>query len=248
MERFGNAILLYGSYEKVDQNMIKAVIEGLQQWASYLPRMPITDGKRIENSSDLAPEQHEIRRICDEMLLFGQVKLSEVLDKKLSLLLETAGKLDKVYPISREYDKWLEQNLVLNCERQVTLLCRFLEEISRILTMNVKTSVLESMDMAHLYKSPSGGKRDKRTLDIAKLKAEVLRYIKDTAQMCWSKYYSDADFRLPPRPLQKELAVLAGISPVSVSRCFKDPKAVELCLLWNIAGDPEQMMQYVRPT
>ena len=51
---------------------------------------------------------------------------------------------------------------------------------------------------------------------------------------------------LLPRPLKTELGKLVGISAPAVSRCFNDPDAHELRLLWKVAGDLEAILKYGR--
>lgn len=49
---------------------------------------------------------------------------------------------------------------------------------------------------------------------------------------------------LLPRPSQQQLAALTGLSESDVSRCLKDRTARELRILWEIALDVDQIMNW----
>jgi hypothetical protein len=50
------------------------------------------------------------------------------------------------------------------------------------------------------------------------------------------------DAQLLPRPSQRDLAKLADITDMAASRCFRDPAARELRLLWELAGDLDRLL------
>ncbi len=52
--------------------------------------------------------------------------------------------------------------------------------------------------------------------------------------------------RLLPRPTQRDLARLAGVVEMTVSRCLRDPAARELRLLWELAGDLDRLLELPR--
>jgi hypothetical protein len=50
------------------------------------------------------------------------------------------------------------------------------------------------------------------------------------------------DAQLLPRPSQRDLAKLVEITEMAASRCFRDPAARELRLLWELAGDLDRLL------
>jgi len=48
--------------------------------------------------------------------------------------------------------------------------------------------------------------------------------------------------QLLPRPSQRDLAKMAEITEMAASRCFRDPAARELRLLWELAGDLDRLL------
>ncbi len=48
--------------------------------------------------------------------------------------------------------------------------------------------------------------------------------------------------KLLPRPSQRDLARLAGMTEMAASRCFRDPVARELRMLWELAGDLDRLL------
>lgn len=89
-------------------------------------------------------------------------------------------------------------------------------------------------------------KRAERAANIEALKrelAEVVRAQRDHAQAA-------TDFGrepvLLPRPSRKELGERIGLMESAVSRCFNDPAATELNLLWDTAADLNAVLRFVR--
>jgi hypothetical protein len=55
------------------------------------------------------------------------------------------------------------------------------------------------------------------------------------------------EVHLLPRPTQRDLARVAGVLEMTVSRCLRDPVARELRLLWELAGDLDGLLALPPP-
>ncbi|HSQ58005.1 MAG TPA: hypothetical protein VLM40_19935, partial [Gemmata sp.] len=87
-------------------------------------------------------------------------------------------------------------------------------------------------------------KREERARKIEILVQEVREHLKaarDTAQFRRELGQIPA---LLKRPSQKELAKRCRLTESDVSRCLKDPEAGLLRVLWDAAGDLEQVLAW----
>lgn len=89
-------------------------------------------------------------------------------------------------------------------------------------------------------------KRAERTASIELLTKELKQHIRAARDHAQARIDHGREPELLPRPSQKELAERVGITVSAASRCFNDPSAMELCLLWETADDLEALMKYVR--
>src|SRR5690606_23827173 len=76
-------------------------------------------------------------------------------------------------------------------------------------------------------------KRGVRTAKIERLRDELKRHLASAADHAIATAESDGGIALLPRPTKTQLAKLAGMSKYDVTRCFTDPAAAELRLLWD---------------
>lgn len=93
-------------------------------------------------------------------------------------------------------------------------------------------------------KSPAASirKRAKRTASIESLTKHMMDHVKAARDYAMTSAEHKSEARLLPRPTQRDLGRLAGISEVAVSRCFNDPTARELRFLWELAGDSARLI------
>jgi hypothetical protein len=86
-------------------------------------------------------------------------------------------------------------------------------------------------------------KRGTRTAKIEQLRDELKRHLASAADHAIATAESDGGIALLPRPTKTQLAKLAGMSKYDVTRCFDDPTASELRLLWDTADDLEAVLR-----
>lgn len=86
-------------------------------------------------------------------------------------------------------------------------------------------------------------KRGMRTSKIERLRDELKRHLASAADHAIATAESDGGIDLLPRPTKTELAKLAGMTKYDVTRCFTDPAATELRLLWDTAGNLEAVLR-----
>lgn len=85
-------------------------------------------------------------------------------------------------------------------------------------------------------KTKAVAKRSDRALNIEKLENALMQHIEAAkAHARAAKDYGETS-PFVSRPSMKALAAQAGLKPVAVTRCFKDPSAKVLRLLWREAG------------
>ncbi|MFQ5734293.1 MAG: hypothetical protein ACE5KM_20335 [Planctomycetaceae bacterium] len=89
-------------------------------------------------------------------------------------------------------------------------------------------------------------KRAERAASIEALTTELKRHIRAAREHAQTAVDFGRTPDLLPRPSQKDLAERVGITVSAASRCFNDPSATELRLLWETAGDLDALLKYVR--
>jgi hypothetical protein len=86
-------------------------------------------------------------------------------------------------------------------------------------------------------------KRGTRTAKIERLRDELKRHLASAADHAIATSEGEGCAELLPRPTKTQLAKLAGMSKYDVTRCFADPTASELRLLWDTADNLESVMR-----
>ncbi|MFB3893293.1 MAG: hypothetical protein ACE15C_14860, partial [Phycisphaerae bacterium] len=87
-------------------------------------------------------------------------------------------------------------------------------------------------------------KRSERAACIEAIRKELTEHIRSARDHAMFLIDQDKAPELLPRPLQKDLATLVGVDEATVSRCFADPAAPELKMLYKVAGDLQLTMKY----
>lgn len=88
-------------------------------------------------------------------------------------------------------------------------------------------------------------KRADRATNIELLKRELIDYFRAARDHAQAAEDFGRPPELLPRPSRRELAERIGIAESAVSRCFSDPAATELNLLWERANDLEAVLRFV---
>lgn len=81
---------------------------------------------------------------------------------------------------------------------------------------------------------------------IHQLRIELIEHIQTARKYAFDQRDRTGEFRLLERPTKSQLGVRVGLKRYQVTRCFDDPAGRELVLLWDVAGDLEQILRYGR--
>lgn len=87
-------------------------------------------------------------------------------------------------------------------------------------------------------------KRRDRAAKIERLTEEMIDHLKGAQNHATDTEARTGTPELLRRPRQKELAALTQMTATDVSRCFSDPAAQQLRLLWDMANDLDQIMKW----
>lgn len=90
-------------------------------------------------------------------------------------------------------------------------------------------------------------KRGNRAANIELLRKEMIEHLRAARDHAFDTREKTGEPELLPRPTQKALGELVGLSEPDVSRCLRDLKAKELQLYWNTALDLDQLMSWKGP-
>jgi hypothetical protein len=97
---------------------------------------------------------------------------------------------------------------------------------------------------------PSGDqrlrKRAERAANIEALTKELVEHINSAKDHAYTLEQNNKEPVLLPRPNQRELAQRVDISEAAASRCFNDPCAHQLRMLFQMAGDLGSVMKFGR--
>lgn len=89
-------------------------------------------------------------------------------------------------------------------------------------------------------------KRADRAANMEAIKKELIEHIKAARDHAQAAVDFGREPELLPRPSRRELAERIGITESAASRCFSDPAATELNLLWETADDLDAVLKFVR--
>ena len=256
--RYERAAKRYAGIE-FSSNLIDALADGFLEWACMLPQTE-TDRhgrhKRV-NSWGLGPELQKLRTIEAALDLNSEARLCSHVSAMAKDLHRTAVFLDECYPRLTEDEAAAERRLVLACRLSAQTLSDLLRQLKKPL-FGMSERVFERACMPQSpSKSPksqakttapvaASKKRAARAANIEALKRELIAHVKAARDHAYAAIDLNREPNLLPRPLKTELARLVGITAPAVSRCFKDPDAHELRLLWEVAGDLEAILKYGR--
>lgn len=253
-DRFKNVLVRYSRIETICPELIGEIVVGLDLWSQILPQVAKdVDGYYLPaNSWGLGPEKTEIYALVDELILRNRHDLSESLRKKFDALCETAESLDARYPKETAADDEAETRLVSLCRRQTLQLRNFLMRLTKVMFGSQSQRSARSHGASRVYIEPGQvgragqPRRSQRALNIERLEKELIEHIKAARDYAWAAVSEGRHPTLLARPLKRQLAKLRGLEPWTVSRCFDDPQAKQLRLLWDVAADLEQIMRFTR--
>lgn len=81
--------------------------------------------------------------------------------------------------------------------------------------------------------------RQSRADKAAMIKAHLKEELRNMKSVVRQQEADGAEIRVPPRPMQKQIARMTGLSEAAVSRILADEDNPELKILWDKLGDPE---------
>ena len=246
-ERLHQALNRYSKIKGIQPALIPALTEGLTQWAAGLP-YAFQDDKGCYlpvHTWGLGPEYNEIYALVDWLILQNRINFAESLRKKFETLHRTAGELDDIYPIVTDQGQAAEKRLVRIGRRQTELLVSFLEGLLTVAFRSErKTHPRSAPVIAAAASSAPVRKRSRRATDIECCEKALIEYIHSARDHAWAAIHAGKAPQLLPRPLQKELAQQTGLKSWSLSRCLNDSRAHQLRVLWQVAGDLEQILRF----
>lgn len=246
-ERLHQAMDRYASIKGIQPALIPAMIEGFSHWARFLPYY-FQDEQGLYlpvNMWGLGAEYTEIYAMVDWLILQNRLTFAESLRKKFEALYETARNLDAVYPKMTEQAEAAEKRLVRICRRQTEQLISFLEGLLTVVFRRVDKSASAAKPILPIAAKPARHrKRSQRATDIELCEKALIEHIHSARDYAWAAIDAGKAPSLLPRPIKKDLARQAGIKIWSLSRCLNDSNAHQLRLLWEIAGDLEQILRF----
>ena len=246
-ERLHRAMDRYTHIKGAKPALIPALVEGLTEWADLLPCSFQDDSGCYlpVNTWGLGAENTEIYALVDWLIVKNRHDLADSLQKKFQALYKTTQTLDNNFPKITTQDHITEKRLVRICRRQTVQLISFLEELLKTAFKYVhKRSRKAKSTVVPPNSVNTHRKRSQRTADIEILEKALIEHIKAARDYAWAAIDAKKGPMLLPRPLKKNLAKQTGIKPWSLSRCFSDPHAHQLRLLWDVAGDLEQILRF----
>lgn len=233
--------------------LLDALAAGLREWASILPQVEVNrhGQHKKANSWGLAAELTALWRLEIMLDLDGDARLCDQI-KRMSLHLhKSAETLDGCYPKVSADEEEAERRLVLTCRIVAHALADLLGRMKHRLFgvkpkanpwPDYKPTASQSRQMKH-QPAPTK-KRASRATGIETLKLELIEHIKAAKDHAHVALEMDREPELLPRPSMADLGRRAGLPRHGVSRCFADPAAQELRLLWQMAGDLDSILRY----
>ena len=246
-ERLHRAMDRYTHIKGAKPALIPALVEGLTEWADLLPCSFQDDSGCYlpVNTWGLGAEYTEIYAFVDWLTLKSRHDLADALRKKFEALYKTTQTLDGNFPKTTTQDHITEKRLVRICCRQTVQLISFLEELLKTAFKYIRQKSRKLKTVVTPEKTvTSHRKRSQRTANIELLQKALIEHIKAARDHAWAAIDAGKGPRLLKHPLKKELAKQTNMSLPSVSRCFSDSGAHQLRLLWETAGDLEQILRF----
>lgn len=239
--RYRRSATAYDAMELTPE-LLHGLTEGLREWASILPQVEVSHYGRHNpvNSWGLGPEMAMLWRLEIILEMEGKSRLASEIKRMAKFLHGTARKLDECYPKHSEDHDLAEQRLVLTCRVIVSGLADLLGRITHALFG------IDAHRSPRPHQARPSAKRSIRLARIEALKLELIEHIRSARDHAFALVDSGQAPQLLPRPSQAQLGRRADVPPHAVSRCFKDPQAHELRLLWDKAIDLEQIMRLDR--
>lgn len=245
-ERLHRALDRYNQIEGAQPALIPALVEGLTEWAELLPfSFQDDNGCYLPvNTWGLGTEQTEIYALVDWLTLQGRDTLSDALHKKFQALYKTTQSLDNNFPKLTSQDEATEKRLVRICRRQTGQLTSFLKGLLKVAFK--QRQLVHSSAPTHIEPQvlKTSRKRSHRAAHIELLEKELIEHIKAARDYAWSAIDAGKAPQLLPRPSKNELAKRANMKKWTACRCFNNPKAHQLRLLWETADGLEQILRF----
>lgn len=248
-ERFNRAITRFSNFKGTPVELIHLTIASLQEWADSLPYSFCDDRGYYKpvNTWGLGPEKTEIDYFINLFSMDKENHLANPLRHAFYELYNSAAALDELYPKTAAQDEATEERLIQMCKRQVKRLSSILERLLKVAFKYVHTSEGGQHPAGSSTTSASyNRKRSKRAAEIELLEKALTEHIKSAADGLQAAMDAGKEPVLLPRPQRVSLAKEIGISKVAVSRCFNDPNAHKLRILWDTADSPDKVLRFKR--
>lgn len=248
-DRLHQAMDWHAEVKGAQPTLIPALIKGLRLWADHLPyTFQDENGVYLPvNKWGLGAENTEIYALVDWLTIENRPDLADALRKKFEALYKTTQPLDESVPKLTPQDHITEKRLVRICRRQTVQLINYLEQLFRVAFKYAGKKSRKSRPSVAVEKlAASHRKRSQRTANIELLQKAMIAHIESARDYAWAGIDAGKGPRLLKPPFKKDLAKQTNISLASVSRCFSDPSAHQLRLLWETASDLEQILRFRR--
>lgn len=247
-ERFLQSCERYDTPWASPADQAEAVAGGLRAWADLVPQQQTTPSGEHQpaNTWGLAPELQQVQLIIAHMVLRGHAELAALLDRMGQELQAVSAALDECYPLLTKADKAAEARLSRFARQQARSLAALLMRLRKRLA---STGADKGEDLPRPSSKgrpsvpPALPKRAQRARNIERIKAELVEHIKSAADHARAAIAAGREAELLPRPTKAELGRRLGLGRWVVSRCFSDPLARELRMLWEMADDLEAILR-----
>ncbi len=239
-----------GQYDRLSSpaEQAAAVAVGLRAWADLVPQQSkrVSGEHEPANSWGLAPEFHQVQALVAHMTLHGHVELALRLERMVNDLQNVAEALDDCYPVLTASDKVAERRLSRFARQHARSLAVFLERLRKFVAAPATGAARPrpaTGSKARPAAPPAVSRRARRAADTERLKAELIEHIRGAADHARAAIAAGRQPQLLPRPSKADLACRLGLARWAVSRCFSDPAATELRVLWEVADDLDTMLK-----
>ena len=225
----------------------ETVAGGLRAWADLVPQQQTGPSGEHQpaNTWGLAPELLQLQMVIAHMVLGGSESMAALLDKLGQELQAVSVALDECYPLLTKADKAAETRLSRFARQQARSLAELLMRLRKQLG-SAGMDKLQSkpkVSKARPSTPPAQSKRAQRAANTERLKVELVEHIKAAADHVRAAVAAGREPKLLPRPRKVDLGRRLGLASWVVSRCFSDPLAHELRMLWEMAGNLDAILK-----
>lgn len=223
----------------------EVIAKGLLEWAELVPQVQIrAPGEHVPaNAWGLSTDMQQTLSLITSMMMGGHIELALRLEKMALELQNVAVALDECYPIETASDKASETRLSRFARQHAHGLSTLLLRMRKLLAAP-RTEGLRGSPKKRAVALSTAPKRAMRSAGMERLKGELSEHLRAAADHVREAIAAGREPKLLPRPCKAELGRRVGLPRWAVSRCFSDPAARELQLLWDTANDLEAICKW----